>query len=128
MRDILARRAAGDERATLAFDVYVARLREGIAAMAAALGGIDALVFTGGVGEHASEVRAAACAGFGWIGLELDEAANRTTEPDSVVSRPDSRVAVVVVRAREAETIARETARLLGLARDDAGAPGVSGD
>jgi acetate kinase len=115
MRDILARRAAGDERATLAFDVYVARLREGIAAMAAALEGIDALAFTGGVGEHASEVRAAACAGFGWIGLELDEAANRTTEPDSVVSRPDSRVAVVVVRAREAEVIARETARVLGL-------------
>jgi acetate kinase len=115
MRDILTRRAAGDERAALAFDVYIARLREGIAAMAAALGGIDALVFTGGVGEHAAEVRAAACAGFGWIGLALDEAANRSAEPDVMVSRPDSRVAVVVIRAREAEVIARETARVLGL-------------
>jgi acetate kinase len=119
MRDILARHAAGDERAALAFDVYVARLREGIAAMAAALEGIDALVFTGGVGEHAAEVRSAACAGFGWIGLDLDEAANRAVEPDGVVSRPDSRVAVVVVRAREAEVIARETARVLGLSQHD---------
>lgn len=116
MRDILARRASGDERAALAFDVYVARLREGIAAMAAALGGIAALAFTGGVGEHASEVRAAACAGFGWIGLELDAEANRDAVSDSVISRAGSRVAVLVVRAREAEAIARETARVLGLA------------
>jgi acetate kinase len=115
MRDILARRAAGDDRAALAFDVFVASLREGIAAMAAALGGIDALAFTGGVGEHAGEVRAAACAGFGWIGLALDEAANRDAGPDRVVSQPDSLVAVLVIRAREEEAIARETARVLGL-------------
>ncbi len=116
MRDVLARRASGDERAALAFDVYVARLREGIAAMAAALGGIAALAFTGGVGQHAHEVRAAACAGFGWIGLELDAEANRDAVSDSVISRAGSRVAVLVVRAREAEAIARETARVLGLA------------
>jgi acetate kinase len=121
MREVLAGRAAGDIRAALAFDVYVARLREGIAAMAAALGGNDALAFTGGVGEHAGEVRSAACAGFGWIGLELDEDSNRSAGPDRVVSRGDSRVAVLVVRAREAEAIARETARALRLARHNVG-------
>jgi acetate kinase len=121
MREVLAGREAGDERAVLAFDVYIARLREGIAAMAAALGGNDALAFTGGVGEHAGEVRAAACAGFGWIGLELDEDANRSAEPDSVISLPDSRVSVIVVRAREAEAIAQETARVLRFTQRDAG-------
>ena len=76
MREILAAQATGDARALLAFDLYVARLREGIGAMAASLGGIDALIFTGGVGEHASEVRAAACARLEWIGLALDDGLN----------------------------------------------------
>lgn len=115
MREVQARRAAGDQRAALAFDVYIARLREGIAAMTAAMGGIDALAFTGGVGEHAAGVRAAACAGFSWIGIELDRDANHDAAPDRVVSSPDSRVAVLVVRAREEAAIARATAQVVGL-------------
>ena len=113
MRELLAARAAGHARATLAFDLYVARLREGIGAMAATLGGIDALVFTGGVGEHASEVRAAACARFAWIGLRLDEAANAGAEPDTEIALPESSVCVLVLHTREELMVARETVRAL---------------
>lgn len=113
MRTILAARAAGDVRATLAFDLYVARLREGIAAMAAALGGVDALIFTGGVGENASEVRAAACAQFAWIGLALDDAANIAAVRDADVATSESRVRVLVLHTQEEWMVARETMRLL---------------
>jgi acetate kinase len=113
MRQILAARAAGDVRAALAFDLYVERLREGIGAMAAALAGIDALVFTGGVGEHAAEVRAGACRAFAWIGLTLDEAENATAARDGVISTPDSAVHVVVLHTREELMVARETMRVL---------------
>jgi acetate kinase len=114
MREILAARARGHVRAAIAFALYVARLGEGIAAMAVALGGLDALVFTGGVGEHASEVRAAVCASFGWIGLTLDEAANARAHADAVIGAAESRVRVLMLHTREALMVARETARLLG--------------
>jgi acetate kinase len=68
MREVLARRAAGDERAAVALEVYLHRLRAGIAAMAAALGGIDALAFTGGVGEHAAPIREETVAGLAFLG------------------------------------------------------------
>jgi acetate kinase len=113
MRQILAARAAGDPRAGLAFDLYVERLREGIGAMVAALGGVDALVFTGGVGEHAHELRAAACAGFAWIGLSLDEDANVAAAPDTDVAHPESRVRTLVVHTREELMVARETVDVL---------------
>jgi acetate kinase len=114
MREVLARRAAGDARAALAFDLYVTRLREEIAAMAASLGGIDVLVFTGGVGEHASEVRAATCAAFAWIGLTLDDAANATVAPDTDIALAESSVRVLVLHTREELMVARETVRVLG--------------
>jgi acetate kinase len=113
MRDILAARAAGDPRATVAFDLYVTRLREGIAAMASALGGIDALVFTGGVGEHAPEVRAAACARSEWFGLALDNAANAATTADGQIAAADSRVRALVIHTREELMVARETVQVL---------------
>jgi acetate kinase len=73
MRDILAGIRQGHERAKLAFDIYVHhRLRAAIGGMAAVLGGIDALVFTAGVGENSPEVRAAACSGLEFLGLRLD--------------------------------------------------------
>lgn len=114
MRDILAARANGHPRASLAFDIYVARLREEIGAMATALGGLDAIIFTGGVGEHASEVRAAACAGFAWIGLALDEATNARAQTDADIAMPTSRIRVLSLHTREELMIARETARVLG--------------
>lgn len=114
MREILSARARGDARAGIAFDLYVARLREGIGAMAAALGGLDALVFTGGVGEHAAAVRAGACDALVWIGLTLDDAVNATAAPDAVVSSPDSAIRVIVLHTREELMVARESVRVLG--------------
>src|SRR5687767_680345 len=113
MREILAARDAGDTRAALAFDLYVERLREGVGAMAAALGGVDALVFTGGVGEHTAEVRTAACNAFAWAGLTLDDAVNAHATPDAVISTPDSGIRVVVLHTREELMVVRETVRVL---------------
>jgi acetate kinase len=113
MREVLAARAMGDTRAALAFDLYVARLREGIGAMVASLGGIDALVFTGGVGEHASEVRAEACADFAWMGLSLDDDANVSLVADVEIATSGSRVRVLVLHTREELLVAHATMDLL---------------
>lgn len=101
MREVLARESGGDPDAGLALDVYVHRLRAGVASMAAALGGLDALVFTGGVGEHAPEVRARCAAGLGFLGIALDETANRAATRDADLTAPDARVATLVLTARE---------------------------
>jgi acetate kinase len=114
MRQILAARAAGHERATLAFDIYVHRLRAGIGAMAAALGGIDALVFTAGIGEHSPEVRAAACEQLGHLGVLLDDARNAESRGDRDIARSDAGVRVLIVRAEEDWMIARDCWRLAG--------------
>lgn len=114
MRAILAARARGEERAGLAFDLFVARAREGIGTMLAHLDGLDALVFTGGLGEHAAEVRAAITAPLGWLSIRLDPAANAVADPDTDVATPDSPVRVLVIHTREDLMIARETRRVLG--------------
>jgi acetate kinase len=113
MREVLAR---DDDEARLAADVYIHRLRAGIGAMAASLGGLDALVFTGGVGEHASPVRERACEHLSHLGVALDAGrnANAHTEPDLDVSTAGSPVRVLVVRAREDLEIARQTRAVLG--------------
>jgi acetate kinase len=103
MRAVVSGAAAGDEAARLGFDVYVHRLRAGIAAMAAAAGGLDVLVFTGGVGENSPEVRAAATAGLGFLGARLDEAANagaagQAGERDIGVAGAPARVFVIPAR------------------------------
>jgi acetate kinase len=113
MRDILAARARGDGRAALAFAMYVHRLRAGIAAMLAALGGADALVFAGGVGEHAAEVRAESCAAFAFLGLRLDAARNAASPADALISTEDSSMRVLIVRTQEDWVIARDCWRLL---------------
>jgi acetate kinase len=108
MRGVLSAAAAGDGRAALGLDVYVHRLRAGIAAMAAALGGLDVLVFTGGVGEHAPEIRARACAGLAFLGVTIDPDANADVRPDADVSATASPVRTLVVRAREDAEMARQ--------------------
>jgi acetate kinase len=114
MSEVISRAVAGDERARLAFEVYVHRLRGTVAEMAAALEGIDALLFTGGVGENAPAVRAAAAAGLGFLGVELDERANASARGDDDVSARHSRVRVLVVRSREDLEIARQVRATLG--------------
>ena len=113
LREVLAARDGNDERARLAVDVFVHRLIAGIAAMAAALRGVDALVFTGGIGERSAEVRERAAAAFGWWGVSVDRAANDAASADADVSGRDARVRVLVVVAREDLVIARATRTLL---------------
>jgi acetate kinase len=110
MRAILAR---DDIDAGLALDVYVHRLRAGIAAMVAALGGLDALVFTGGVGEHAPEVRAAAADGLGFLGVALDADANARATADAEIGVAGAAARTLVVTAREDLEVARQVRALL---------------
>ena len=110
---ILEAEAVGDENAGLAVEVYLHRLRGSVAAMAAALEGLDALVFTGGVGEHAPAIRERCCDHLGFLGVELDREVNATAAPDADVTTGGSAVRVYVVRAREDLVIARAVARVL---------------
>ncbi|MFC4048451.1 acetate/propionate family kinase [Actinomadura syzygii] len=101
MRTLRSRAAAHDEQAVSALAVYHHRLRGQAAAMTAALGGLDALVFTGGVGEHAPETRRRLAADLAYLGARLDPERNDAARGDSVISPPDAAVAAVVVTARE---------------------------
>jgi acetate kinase len=114
MREIVVRAAEGDSPARLALDVYVHRVRAGIAAMAAALGGIDALVFTGGVGEHSPEVRALAVEGLRFLGVELDATRNDDTQGDGEIGAEGAQVRTLVLTAREDLEIARQVRAVLG--------------
>ena len=102
---------SADPRAKLAIDLYCYRIRRELGSLAAVLGGLDALVFTGGVGENAAAIRARVCADAGWLGLELDEAGNANGGPRISTSR--SRAAAWIVPTDEELTIARHTHRLL---------------
>lgn len=113
MREVLAAVRDGNSRAKLAFDMYVHRLQLGIAAMAAALNGIDALVFTAGVGENSPEVRAGACTKLRFLGVQLDEGCNRQSPADQEISHPSSRIRVLIIRAQEDWAIAKECWRVI---------------
>jgi acetate kinase len=113
MREILARIADGDDVAELAFDVYIHRLRALIAAMAAAMNGLDALVFTGGVGENAAPVRSAAAAGLRFLGVEIEASLNGSAELDADISAPGAKAPTLVIRAHEDVEVAREVRRVL---------------
>jgi acetate kinase len=121
MREVLAAADAGDSRARLALDVYLHRLRREIAAMTAAMNGLDALVFTGGVGEHSARVRAAAVAGLEFLGVSLDPAQDGVTS-DKDISGPGP-VRVLVVTAREDLEIAQQARATLAESHDDSQEP-----
>jgi len=112
MREVEAAMKEGNARAKLAFDIFVHRLRSGIGSMIAALNGIDALVFTAGIGENSAEVRAAACANFGFLGLALDPTKNLSAPMESDISTAGSTVRVLVLAAQEDWAIARECWKL----------------
>jgi acetate kinase len=114
MREIQRAMASGDARAKLAFDMFVHALQRGIGAMAAVLGGLDALVFTAGIGEHSPEVRAAVCTKLAFLGVQLDFEKNTHTKSDQNISQDGSPVPVLVIRAEEDWAIAEECWRLLG--------------
>jgi acetate kinase len=113
MREVEKAMSRGHARAKLAFEIFVHRLQSGIGAMIAMLGGIDALVFTAGIGEHSPEVRAATSANFGYVGLKIDAGKNLRASPDVEISTGESRVHVLVIRAQEDWAIARQCQQLL---------------
>ncbi len=115
MRIVLQRACGGEAPAVLAVDVYLHRLRAGIAAMAAALGGIDALVFTGGVGEHAPAIRARAAAGTGFLGVAVDAVANEQLDGDAEITAAGAPVRTLVLRAREDLEMTRQTRAALSV-------------
>jgi acetate kinase len=114
MREVLDACGRGDLDARLALDVYVHRLVAGVAAMTAAMGGLDVLLFTGGVGEHAAEVRAVAAERLGFLGVDVDGDANAGAAPDADVSSRGARVRTLVIAAREDLEIARQVREALG--------------
>jgi acetate kinase len=108
MRTLLS---SPDPHAAEAIDLFVYRIGRELGSLAAALGGLDALVFTGGIGENAAAIRARVCRDAAWLGVELDEAANEARGPR--ISRPDSRAAAWVVPTNEELMIAKHTRRLI---------------
>ena len=109
LRDVRTAADRGSEAAMLALRVFLHRLRREVAAMAAAMNGLDALVFTGGIGEHDSEVRADAAAGLGFLGVHVDHLRNRRARGDADVSASGAAVSTLVVTAREDIEIAAQT-------------------
>jgi len=112
MRDVEEAAAAGHERAQLALDIFCYRLKKYIGAYAAAMGGLDALVFTGGIGEKSAIVREKSCAGLEFLGIALDAERNRTLTAGAI-SRPDSPVQVFIIPTDEELLIARDTYELV---------------
>jgi acetate kinase len=110
MQELLARESA-DPRARLAVDVFCYRVRQWIGAFSAALGGLDTLVFTAGIGEHAPAIRRRACEGLGFLGVEIDPTANDANAP--LISTASSRVTVRVIPTNEALMMAREAIALI---------------
>lgn len=113
MREVLKAIKQGHVRAKLAFDIYVHRLRAAIGSMIAVIGGIDALIFSAGVGENSCEVRAASCETLNPFGIELDSRLNLSPTLDADISGSNSRVRVLVIRAEEDWAIATECWKLL---------------
>jgi len=122
MRDLLAREGK-DVRAAEAVALFCYQTKKWIGAFAAALGGVDTLVFAGGIGENGPEIRERICQGLGFLGIELDKQRNQNAAP--VISTDESRVAVRVIRTDEEVMIAKAVCRVLGLTTDQSAIPGT---
>jgi acetate kinase len=124
LRDVRAAAGSGDPAAAAAIEVYLHRLRREIAAMAAAMNGLDALVFTGGIGEHDPATRAGAAAGLEFLGVALDEERNQAATGDADISAAGAAVRTLRITAREDAEIARQARGVLNrelgeIPRDD---------
>jgi acetate kinase len=113
MAEVLARAAAGDAQAELAREVYLHRLAGSVAAMTAALDGLDALAFTGGVGENSAEIRSRAAARLGFLGVHVLDEPNDTGSGDRDIGSPEAPVRVLVIAAREDIEIARQVREVI---------------
>jgi acetate kinase len=118
LRQVLAAAEAGQERARLARDMFVHRIVSCIGAMVAVLGGLDALVFTGGIGEHSSLVRSAATDAIAYLGVRLASDVNQSNPVDRDISEPGSAVRVLVITAREDLAILRQVKQILNITKN----------
>ncbi len=114
IRDVVAAMEAGDESSATAWEVYNHRLASLAGQMITSMGGIDLLVFTGGIGEHQAEVRTSLAGSLDFLGLQLDQDRNAAAQSDALISAPGSRVAAAVITAREDLQIVREVRQLVG--------------
>ncbi|MBQ7351190.1 MAG: acetate kinase [Bacteroides sp.] len=113
MRDLESAAAAGEPRAVLAENMYFYRIKKYIGAYAAAMGGVDVIVFTGGVGENQANARAGACEGLEYMGVKVDAEKNKTRGEEAIISTDDSKVKVVVIPTDEELMIASDTMDIL---------------
>jgi len=111
-REVETAAASGNDRARLALDIYARRVRSTIGHLAADLGGLDALVFTAGVGEHSADLRRTVCANLGFLGVELDHAKNEGCTADAAIGAGGSAAETLIIHTRENLRIARETRRV----------------
>jgi acetate kinase len=114
MRQVLAAANEGHQRARLAIDLYAHRIRQAVGALTVTMSGIDALIFTAGVGEHAAEIRRAVCNGLECLGLLLDDQANASCRPDADIASHTSRGRILVIATREDLTMLREVIEVIG--------------
>lgn len=119
-RQVAALAQEGNERAGLALTMFANRIRGAVGSLAAALGGLDALVFTAGIGEHSAWLREQVCRGLEFMGVHLDEQKNRDARPDADVATTASVVRVLALHTREELLIAQETQRVVGRPRPSA--------
>ncbi|MDE6307328.1 MAG: acetate kinase, partial [Bacteroidales bacterium] len=114
MRDLWAAAESGNDRARLALDMFIYRVKKYIGAYAAAMGGADIILFTGGIGENDFHVRARVCEGLEFMGVSLDKKINDGLRgEDTVISTADSKVKVLLVSTDEEKVIATDTYRLI---------------
>ncbi len=113
MREVLKEMQNGDKKAHYAFEIFCYRIRKYIGAYAAAMGGIDAVIFTGGIGENSPEVRRESCRDLDFLGIHIDENANGSAEKEKLISTPGSKAAVLVVPTNEELVIALDTMKIV---------------
>lgn len=113
MREIIREMKNGDKKATYAFDVFCYRVRKYIGAYAAAMGGLDAVVFTGGIGENSPDVRKASCSRLEFLGITVDDEVNTSPVKEKTITTAASTTAVMVIPTNEELVIALDTARLV---------------
>jgi acetate kinase len=113
MRDVLEAASQGNERAMLAFDIFVHRVATEVGAMASSIDGLDVLVFTAGIGENSPEVRQAVCSKLRFLGIQLDPEKNTSLRPDADLASDNSKVRILAIEAQEDWAVARECATML---------------
>lgn len=113
MREIISEMKNGNPRAKLAFEIFCYRVKKYIGAYTAVMGGVDAIVFTGGIGENSPDVRKKTCEGLEFLGIKIDEEKNNSSEKEKIITTDDSKVKVLVIPTNEELVIALDTAEIV---------------